>query len=343
MVATSFLHADPVSPTTISEIKRLQERVEPDAFRGAFAYATQSGFAAFNLRMGTDFWAATPSQWLFGFDYGRTQPKAIRSILSRPNASVRIVDGAWIIKEKGFLPRRDFHAKLCLMQNGAENRSGMVVGSGNFSSNGLRTSIEAGAAIYADTAEETNLAIAATAHQLEALWDQASPAEELIDAYEERWLDSFDRRGNQGGDDAALGAGVEMFWIEAGYVTKNRGPNTPGNQIDLPRGMSRYFGFQVPPNQPLNSVIAPLTLKPPVGGQVTRDLRLGNNSMEKITLPTPEDHGFDMYDGKVLVFGRRANGFSLNALEVADFEAAFGDRLAAVKTMASGRRYGHLE
>jgi hypothetical protein len=64
--------------------------------------------------------------------------------------------------------------------------------------------------------------------------------------------------------------------------------------------------------------------------------------MEKITLPIPETHGFDIYDGKVLVFKREANAFGLNALEVADFEAAFGDRLLAVRTMASGRRYGRV-
>lgn len=65
--------------------------------------------------------------------------------------------------------------------------------------------------------------------------------------------------------------------------------------------------------------------------------------MEKITLPIPETHGFDLYDGKVLVFQRTEQGFRMSALEATDFEAAFGDRLSVVMTMGSGRRYGHID
>lgn len=344
MTVTSFIHADIPAITTLSEIERLHDQVAPTCFTAAFAYATQSGFAAFNLVMGTEFWAQTPSRWLFGLDYGRTQPQAIRSILQKETARIRIVDGAWIIEKDGFLPRRDFHAKLCILANSDDNRFGMVVGSGNFSSNGLRNSVEAGATLYAEAIEDFDLTMGSSVLRVDDLWEEATPAEELIDAYEERWLDSFARRGGPGVDEASnvMPQAADMFWIETGYVTKNRGPNRPGNQIDLPRGMSRYFGFDPLPNLPLNSVIGPLTLQPCFGDAVTRDLRLGNNSMEKITLPIPEAHGFDIYDGKVLVFERQTNSFLLNALEVADFEAAFGDRLSAVKTMASGRRYGHL-
>ena len=65
--------------------------------------------------------------------------------------------------------------------------------------------------------------------------------------------------------------------------------------------------------------------------------------MEKITLPIPETHGFDIYDGKVLVFRKMGNYYVLNALEAADFEATFGDRLSVVMIMGSGRRYGHID
>jgi hypothetical protein len=65
--------------------------------------------------------------------------------------------------------------------------------------------------------------------------------------------------------------------------------------------------------------------------------------MEKISLPIPETHGFDMYDGKVIVFSRNGDRFRMWALEAADFEAAFGHRLAAVQMMASGRRFGHIK
>ena len=106
--------------------------------------------------------------------------------------------------------------------------------------------------------------------------------------------------------------------------------------------MSRYFGFNPSDNLKKNSVIGQITFAPPVGEAVTQNLRLGNNMMEKISLPIPETHGFDIYDGKVLVFRRSESAFIMHALETEDFEASFGDRLTAVKSMASGRRYGHI-
>ncbi len=106
--------------------------------------------------------------------------------------------------------------------------------------------------------------------------------------------------------------------------------------------MSRYFGFNPPDDLAKNSVIGTITFDPPSGGLVSRDLRLGNNLMEKITLPIPETHGLDLYDGKVLVFQRSANRFKMWALEADDFVTAFGSRLYDVKAMGSGRRYGQI-
>jgi len=338
----TFIHTDGGGPNTLSEIKRLNELVGPDDFIGLYAYATQSGVASFQLAMGSDFWEHTPTRWLFGLDYGRTQPQAIRSIAEKDNAQVKIVDGAWIVNQEGFLPRRDYHPKVSFLLNTQNARFGMVVGSGNFSSNGLRKSIEAGSVLYSEDQGEYTQSFEAVVGIANALWDRGTPAEDILEAYEERWLDSFSRRGGEVGDiEIAVGEG-DIFWIEAGYVTQNRGGNRPGNQIDFPRGMSRYFGFNPRADFPINTVIGAVTFQSPVGELVTRNLRLGNNHMEKISLPIPESHGFEIYDGKVLVFRRLADRFEMSALEVADFEAAFGDRLSAVRTMASGRRYGNL-
>ena len=64
--------------------------------------------------------------------------------------------------------------------------------------------------------------------------------------------------------------------------------------------------------------------------------------MEKITLPHPETHGLDMYEGKILVFAKHEGHFRIWALEVEDFDATFKHRVAHVRTMGSGRRYGHI-
>src|SRR6185437_11333125 len=97
-------------------------------------YATQSGAASFDLEFGANFWQHTPSRWLFGLDYGRTQPQALRFMLAKQNTNIRLFDGAWVIDQEGFIPRRDFHAKMALLLNPKVNLYGMVVGSGNFSS-----------------------------------------------------------------------------------------------------------------------------------------------------------------------------------------------------------------
>jgi hypothetical protein len=107
--------------------------------------------------------------------------------------------------------------------------------------------------------------------------------------------------------------------------------------------MNRYFGFNAPDDLSKNSRIGNVTFEPPTGGLVSRNLRLGDNMMEKITLPIPETHGFDVYDGKILVFSPQNGRFRMWALETTDFETAFGHRLAGVRVMGSGRRYGYVK
>ncbi len=68
----------------------------------------------------------------------------------RPNTEVRIHDGTWVVERDGFLPRRDFHMKAGFLINAEATRFGMVVGSGNFSSNGLRQAAEAGVSLRAE-------------------------------------------------------------------------------------------------------------------------------------------------------------------------------------------------
>lgn len=331
------LFAQRMPMSTISQIKRVHEAVEAANFFGCYAYATQSGVHSLNLHMGDQFWDQTSSKWLLGFDYGRTHPEALRRILDRPNSEVRIHDGDWIIEKRGFIPRRDFHPKTALMWDQLAQRHGVVVGSGNLSSNGLSRSVEFGSVHLFDTLEQYQQAAGQLTEELAALWDNASQADSLLAKYEDRWNEEFSWASKASEIDAAE---ANLFWIEAGYVTQNRGPDRPGNQIDFPRGMNRYFGFDAPDNLPRNSVIGEVTMITAVGEPTTNNLRLGNNVMEKLSLPIPESHGFSNYDGKILVFERTAGGFVLHAIEADDFDAAFGGRIANVRAMGSGRQYG---
>ena len=342
MTVDLFLQDSAGARTTLSEIRRVHDLVEATESFGLYAYATQSGLAAFDLEFGHSFWRTTSTRWLLGIDYGRTQPEAVRCLCEKPNAEVKIYDGEWLVQQTGFKPRRDFHPKTSFLLAPQNNRCGVVTGSGNFSSNGLRQSIEAGAAIYVDLDSGESNVLKTGLNAANALWQSATSAETILGAYREKW-DRALWHSTQDRERAIDVPGAkEIFWIETGYVTKNRGPMKPGNQIDLPRGMASYFGLNTPNNLPLNSVIGKVAFLTPVGNRVVRNLRLGNNNMEKITLPIPEDNGFGIYDGKVLVFQRTEEGFRMSALEATEFKAVFGEKLSMVMTMESGRRYGHI-
>jgi len=343
MKARAFIQSILDQPTTLSELCRVNQWVATEDFFGLYAYATLSGVTAFDFALGSDFWNTTPSRWLFGIDYGRTQPQALRFMLEKQNTQVRIYDGAWIVEQEGFLPRRDFHMKTGLLSNRRETRFGMVVGSGNFSSNGLRRAAECGVSFHTDMRTEFFSAFHSVRKASETLWNAATPAQNIIDIYEGR-MKSYKTIETKRRERLPQNySEVKAFWIEAGYVTRNRGADRPGNQIDMPRGMHRYFGFNAPDDLPINSVIGNVTFEPPTGSYVSNNLRLGNNYMEKISLPIPETHGFDMYDGKVIIFSRDGNRFRIRALEATEFEAAFGHRLGDVRLMGSGRRYGYIK
>lgn len=78
------------------------------------------------------------------------------------------------------------------------------------------------------------------------------------------------------------------------------------------------------------------------GACVRRYLRFGNNAMEKLTLPIPEDHGYGAYDGKILTFERRKDFWILEGFEHDDFENAYRKHIDWFDRMQSGRLFGTI-
>ncbi len=335
---TGFAHSIVLGKTTLSEIDRVRREISADEFFGCFAYATQSGFREFELCVGMDFWERTKSRWLFGIDYGRTDPRALREIALRTNTEVRVFDGRFVVERAGFDPRRDFHPKVAMMKNTKTQVQGVVLGSGNFSNNGLRRSVEAGAAIIAAQKARIDSRIKPVRDVFEELWLRACPLDDILEVYEERLDALVDLR--DGSRSAKVGGVLSGFWIEAGYVTKNRGEDKPGNQIFAPHGFRRYFGLEKAGGA--STLIGEITFRTEFGPVVTKSYRENDNGMEKLTLPMPENHGFGVYDGKVLVFRPEGGSFLLIALELEEFEVLYGHRLADVRKMVRGRRFGGL-
>lgn len=333
-----FAHNDPSGTTTLSEIARVRLAISADEFFGCFAYATQSGFRAFELSVGNDFWSKTQSRWLFGIDYGRTDPRALREIAARANTEVRIFDGRFVVDRFGFAPRRDFHSKIAMMKNAATKVQGVVLGSGNFSNNGLRRSIEAGVTVISTKKAHLDEHIKPVRSVFEELWGRACPLDEVAKSYEDRLADLIDSRDTT--RSAQTVGAIAGFWIEAGYVTKNRGHDRPGNQIFAPNGFRSFFGLKK--GSDTSTHIGEITFETEVGPSITKNYRENDNGMEKLTLPMPEDHGFGVYDGKVLVFEKKGENFLLTAVEIEDFDLVYGHRLANIQKMGGGRRFGEL-
>lgn len=327
--------------STLDQVERLIEYIRPTNATFCFAYTTLSGCAEFQRRVGPRFWGPIRSHWLVGIDYGRTQPAALEFLAGQQNTTVRIFDGAVVVQQAGFFPERDFHPKAMFLNNEAEGRYALLAGSGNLSRSGLVSNVECGISLAATTLDEYRRVIRPVHRQIVRLWNHSDPLDDVLDRYKERWTPGdLDPADAELAPDAAP-TGFDRFWIDVGYVTRNRGPNRPGNQIDMPRGVHAFFGLQAPPNLPPNSPIGDVTFVSD-GPPIIRTLRFGNNMMEKITLPFPEDFGFGAYDGKILEFRRAHGGFQINAFELEEFGRSLRrTRLRATHQMGSGRRYGY--
>lgn len=322
--------------STLDSLNEAIDSVEPDETLFCFAYCTMSGFSAFHNRVGSYFWD-TPSRWLLGIDYGRSQPTALREIGSKPNASVKIHAGLATVQRPGFVPMQDFHLKACFLRNSQTNRAAVLAGSGNFSSNGLSKSIECGLVLTTRTVDEYRRLIRPLARAGENLWANADDLDQVLVDYTRLWTPGA--RPQSPAAPTVINT-YQKFWIEVGYVTQNRG-GREGNQFDMPRGVHSFFGLRARPNQRPNTTIGQVTF---VGNglPLTRALRLGNNLMEKMTLPFPEDYSFGTYSGKILEFTRARGGFSIDAYELDEFEMALRRSPASVTLkMGSGRTYGY--
>jgi hypothetical protein len=324
--------------STIDFWKDLLEGNNLDSF-GAFAYITDSGAAQMLTHLSHYFGSTRYCRWIIGIDYGRSHPTAIRKLTEiGGQCEIRIHDGSYVVESIGFKPRTSYHLKTALTLRPTGELCKQMVGSGNLSASGLSSGVEAGCLIdHGEIEPEYRQKLEAA---LDELWENSTRFEEVIDEYANRYSVATVPRVNVV---AAGEANVcELFWIDVGYVTKNRGPNRPGNQFDLPRGAHTHLGLEHVLNPVLNSTLGDLEIRTQSGGVITRRLRFGNNSMEKLTLPIPEDHGYESYDGKILTFKVGGGEVELDSLEHDDFFRIYGAYISSYEEMQSGRRYGTI-
>ena len=291
----------------------------------AAAYITSSGVQVLLRTMNERACAQKESitkRWITSFDYCRTDPVALKSLRDLPSSSVRIHDAFTCLASRG-APKVPFHPKAFLFR--AQQHDYALTGSGNISRSGLSRGFEAGLVIGIDRTSESVkssafAAISALQRWYEVVWQSAVPLSDgLLAQYKSLYesapnlrnpvptdddiATSYTTSGSLTSDNLKKLRVCSHFWIEAGNITRNRGPGLPGNQLMMKRLSRVFFGF-APTAVPKNSFIGQVAISFNQRPEDEYSLTYSDNSMDKLVLPIPGNSGPASYDGCNLVFER---------------------------------------
>lgn len=346
-------------------ISRAVKFSEPVAFMGAFAYATKKGMALLceTLNRVSPSWEAASKRWIISIDFGYTEPEAISALADLHNSEVRIPYAREVLSN-GLRPKHTFHGKSLLFHQGnalEDGKGGIIVASANMTMNGMCFGHEhASACNWSRCQDIPNYTweslSSAFLHLNDLFGISETPTKTLIKKY-------WQKRSRHVGDgiedsgpeirrvskptaelslfqNASL-ATAKCLWVDVDYVAENRGSGKPGNQIDLQHGTRVFFGMssqRVAPNTMLGEVAIMYR-----DHSVACHMRFGNNQMDKLNLPVPEDGGPPPYNNKTLLFTKKEQGaFLLNvrSRESAKAWKSKSRRQNTLFTMRSGRQYG---
>jgi hypothetical protein len=329
----------------------------------AVAYVTNSGARDLLQRvsntLGGD-WAAIPKRWITSFDYCRTEPAALNGLLSLPNSSIRIHDAAFCLEHAG-APKVPFHPKAFLIRT--NQRDYALAGSGNMSRSGLSRGIEAGLVLSVSRIPPDEPTATAAIHGMSTwfsrTWRASTPlTAPLLGSYSQ----VFENKDNLKAptpteDDVAstdTGRGAlstrdlqrlrvcRHFWIDAGNITKNRGPDLPGNQLMMKRLSRVFFGFDSTA-VPENTHIGDVEISFNGGRGAPLSLTYSDNKMDKLVLPMPGVGGPVAYDNEHLLFERVMPGVFKLTIGTKATKANWLKRSTAIEgafRMSSGREWG---
>lgn len=294
-------------------IRAAFEQTQPRQICAAVAYATHSGVAELDAALSDlQGWQKAKKRWLVGIDYCRSDPLALAHLSNLPKSKVRIFDGDFVASRKGCVPRNSYHPKVYLLLGG--NQSAAVVGSGNLSHTGLLQGIEAGASI----SETKPVAIKDIQRWFESNWQTATSFKKIEEEYGRQHGSLENRLHPMAFEDDAVPQSASRahqlspselrklrvcrhLWIEAGNITRNRGPNRPGNQLMMKRNSRVFFGFEASDLE-RDTLVGYATIQFGDNAPKPCPLRFSNNWMDVLTLPVPGSEGPAEYDNQTLHF-----------------------------------------
>ena len=132
------------------------------------------------------------------------------------------------------------------------------------------------------------------------------------------------------------------LWIDAGNITKNRGPHLPGNQLMMKRLSRVFFGFG-PNAVHENTHIGDVEISFNGGQGAEFSLTYSDNKMDKLVLPIPGAGGPPAYDNEYLLFRKTKPGVFKLAIGTKAEKTQWLKSSAAIDgafRMSSGREWG---
>ena len=291
--------------------------------RVAVAYTTLAGcdrfLDAMRDKLGVEAFDEVPKLLVTSLDYGHTDPEALRYWRDLPNGEVRIANLHRVQGRLGLAAANtSFHPKTYLFDY--PDRVAALVGSANLTRRALSVNTES--AISEPMAD----------HQaINRLWDEVWASSEVLTdlllgeyrlarrnrAAADLDLVIDDPRPLPVGDGRRLMDAIEQgvephqhecFWIQAGSMTSGGSRN----QLELPRGANRFFGFAYDAYDDEHVTIGYPVLSSGAQTWIDRDITWhaggGQNAMERLNLPTVTQGGYQ-YARTAILFRRTQQGF----------------------------------
>lgn len=314
--------AQPAARTTLDAIESIAKAADLTAIDIAVAYVTSSGTNDFLKRIDGSLgsaWVGVRKRWITSFDYCRTQPVALETLLSLPASSVRVYDASFCLAQGG-TPKVPFHPKTFLFRG--KNSDFALAGSGNLSRSGLSKGIEVGLTLAVDRSKPAEPTAVASIRALnlwyKQIWESATPLDAALLKKYTKLFESVPNLAHPTATEDDLASGeitkgaltskdlqklriCSHFWIEAGNITKNRGPSLPGNQLMMKRLSRVFFGYD-PIAVQKNTAIGNVELSYNGGPFAGYTLSYSDNKMDKLNLPMPGTIGPAEYDKNFLLF-----------------------------------------
>jgi len=319
LVAQSTSHRNRV-------LRSFQDVIHPNLKKvlWAVSYVTETGARRLHDHLAERFdkpsWSGAAKSLVTCFDFGITEPTALRYLKHDVGMSIFISDPE-VINATGMRPSRAFHPKSYFFLY--ESDASGIVGSANLTRAALVRNAEVVAVLDQLSREEllqhwgalSDRAVKLT-DSLLAKYERSRAVRAATPGYDRvitgppqvvaADLDLVWSRIDAGALDPAE---FQHFWVEAGSMSSGGSHN----QLELPRGANRFFGFQFHNYATKQHVeIGKVTLISGAKQWSGRKLTWhGDNGMERLNLPTAAQGGFD-YPYSVILFTRRGRRHDLN-------------------------------